>query len=294
MVRFYIHQNALNAGSINLSVVEMKDKENITTTLWWSSKNQGPDWIRIDAILPNITSKYFMQFEARMGMRIYSDVAVDDFSLAPECFGLNIPLEDLRGYNYWDPHVPINKKAQPDFENKSSILLSNCGKTGNEGPSQADCTEVYNNTDSIRILDRHPFKGMQIWKVPNEGYYTIIAKGAGGGMGSGGVGSSRGAVAVSVLELHKDEEIYILVGQSGEDACIKTMGHRDETCETKSEIFNNSYASKTQMVKKISIEDGAGGGGKLTNQKQFCFSNVFVPFSNRWCHFRLSSEFCQF
>jgi anaplastic lymphoma kinase len=60
MVRFYVHQYGLNAGSINLSVVEMQHKENITTTLWFSSKNQGEDWVRIDATLPNITSKYFL------------------------------------------------------------------------------------------------------------------------------------------------------------------------------------------------------------------------------------------
>jgi hypothetical protein len=60
-----------------------------------------------------------------MGMRIYSDVAVDDFSLSPECFGLNIPPEHLQGYNYWDPpRVPINKKPQPDFENKSGLIIS--------------------------------------------------------------------------------------------------------------------------------------------------------------------------
>lgn len=47
----------MNAGSINLSVVEMKGKENITTTLWWSSKNLGQDWIRAEIVLPNITSK---------------------------------------------------------------------------------------------------------------------------------------------------------------------------------------------------------------------------------------------
>jgi anaplastic lymphoma kinase len=130
--------------------------------------------------------------------------------------------------------------------------------TGHLGPSQSDCAEAYNNTDAIRVLERHPYKGMQIWRVPNEGYYTIIAKGAGGGLGSGGVGSSRGAVAISVLELHKDEEIYILVGQNGEHACIKTMGHRDETCETTVENIH-PYTSKTHLVRNILIENGSGG-----------------------------------
>lgn len=54
-----------------------------------------------------------------MGMRIYSDVAIDDFSLSPECFGLNIPIDKLDGYNYWDPRLPTNKQIHRDFVNKS-------------------------------------------------------------------------------------------------------------------------------------------------------------------------------
>lgn len=54
-----------------------------------------------------------------MGMRIYSDVAVDDFSLSPECFGLNIPEEHLHGYNYWDPRILVNKTPHPHFINRS-------------------------------------------------------------------------------------------------------------------------------------------------------------------------------
>lgn len=51
-----------------------------------------------------------------MGMRIFSDVAVDDFSLSPECFGLNIPEEHLNGYNYWDVRHNLKSPAHHDFE----------------------------------------------------------------------------------------------------------------------------------------------------------------------------------
>lgn len=60
--------------------------------------------------------RYYLQFEARMGMRIFSDVAVDDFSLSPECFGLNIPEEHLNGYNYWDVRHNLKSPAHHDFE----------------------------------------------------------------------------------------------------------------------------------------------------------------------------------
>lgn len=60
-----------------------------------------------------------------MGMRIYSDVAIDDFSLSPECFGLNIPIDKLDGYNYWDPRLPMNKQTHRDFVNKSCEYTKN-------------------------------------------------------------------------------------------------------------------------------------------------------------------------
>lgn len=114
----------MNAGSFNISVVELKAKENITTTLWWSSKNIGDNWHRVEVVLPNITSKYFMQVEARKGMRIYSDVAIDDFSMSPECFGFNIPVEHLGNYNYWDPRIGIYKNPYIDFVDKKCKYLS--------------------------------------------------------------------------------------------------------------------------------------------------------------------------
>ncbi|XP_034653781.1 ALK tyrosine kinase receptor [Drosophila subobscura] len=271
VVRFFIHQFGKNPGSINLSVVEMKEKENITTTLWWSTKNQGSDWLRAEYVLPNITSKYYLQFEARMGMRIYSDVAVDDFSLSPECFGLNIPEEHLNGYNYWDVRLNLKSPTYRDFEYTNYLELTSCDTRGMIGPTQSQCESAYKEQNKTHILrevhvveDQSSYKGMQKWKVPNEGHYTIIAKGASGGLGSGGVGSSRGSVAVAVLELHKNEELYFLIGQQGENACIKSMGAPKEAgCGTDHDLdlAQYSFRSKQDMVKNIYIENGAGGGG---------------------------------
>jgi anaplastic lymphoma kinase len=89
----------------------------------------------------------------------------------------------------------------------------------------------------------------------------IIAKGAGGGLGSGAVSSSRGAIVSSVIELHKDEEIYILVGQSGEHACIKSMGLQDESCAPPNAKQTQGQGPKVHLVKDIYIDNGAGGGG---------------------------------
>lgn len=94
----------------------------------------------------------------------------------------------------------------------------------------------------------------------------LISKGASGGLGSGGVGSSRGSIVLTVLELHKDEEIYVLVGQSGEHACIKSMLPRaDNSCENRfayePPVNGLGALSTVHMVKHLVIKNGAGGGG---------------------------------
>lgn len=57
MVRFYAHQFGPNLGSVNLSVVELGERENVTTTLWWSTRSLGEDWLRVNVILPAIVGR---------------------------------------------------------------------------------------------------------------------------------------------------------------------------------------------------------------------------------------------
>lgn len=52
-------------------------------------------------------------------------------------------------------------------------------------------------------------------------YLRFILAGASGGKGSTGEGSSRGATIRTVVELRKNQEVFILVGQEGNSACVK-------------------------------------------------------------------------
>ena len=55
------------------------------------------------------------------------------------------------------------------------IELSTCNVRGKEGPLPADCSEAYNNTEAgnvIQVIDDQLYKGVQVWKVPSENYYT--------------------------------------------------------------------------------------------------------------------------
>ncbi|VVC95693.1 unnamed protein product [Leptidea sinapis] len=57
MIRFYYQQNGRNYGSLSVDVVELTSRGNITTSLWFSTKDKGENWYRASIFLPNITSR---------------------------------------------------------------------------------------------------------------------------------------------------------------------------------------------------------------------------------------------
>ncbi|XP_045540777.1 ALK tyrosine kinase receptor [Papilio machaon] len=267
MIRFYYQQNGRNYGSLSVDVVEITARGNITTSLWFSTKDKGENWYRAAIFLPNVTRRYFLQFKTRMGMRIYSDSAIDDFSMAPECFGLNIDPKELGDYNYYDPTFEEKTDPHPDLYDVPYYRFTTCGATGRYGPNQTMCDAAYNTTGvSVTVVSEPPYQGIQIWKVPAEGLYTIIATGGSGGLGSAWAGVSHGAQVRAVFELHHGENIYILVGQPGLNACKKTLSAQEshECSRRQPNETQQIFTSKTHEVRNTQVHDGGGGGGGAT------------------------------
>lgn len=82
-------------------------------------------WTVQDSKLTKSFSRYYLIFEAKRGIRYISDIAIDDVSLSPECFGLNIPAGELKGYNYYNPmgnHL-IGRETHKHFVNKTCKYL---------------------------------------------------------------------------------------------------------------------------------------------------------------------------
>lgn len=99
--------------------------------------------------------------------------------------------------------------------------------------------------------------------------FSLIAVGARGGRGSGGMGSTLGALVRGVIELKKGETLYFLIGQAGMDACPKKIGLQRNDCEqrtnrTSSEFGMSGALSKIYDVKNMEWTDGGGGGGGAT------------------------------
>ncbi|XP_057655482.1 tyrosine-protein kinase receptor isoform X1 [Diorhabda carinulata] len=259
-IRFYLHKNGAHKSALLLQVTELRPSENVSTEMLWSYDDHGHQWVRQVFILPNITHRYFIRFEARKGIRYKSYIAIDDVSLSPECFGLNIPKDDLNGYNYWDVREEPEtiKETHKDFLNKTIYKITTCNAKGRFGPTQPDCTKAYNGTNvHIKVVHEPGLTGVQKWVVPVTGYYTFILAGASGGKGSSSMGSTKGAVLRTVLELKEGTEIYMLIGQEGTSSCVKSLGsQRNSSCHS-----NQSFGTGIRGVLNLSINDSGGGGG---------------------------------
>merc|ERR1719397_91670 len=131
-----------------------------------------------------------------------------------------------------------------------SFLFNSCGtNTGQFGPYKEECVSYYEslggNTTEVDMLDLatissldpdpgpavppschlglclpRPPIGIQKWEAPQSGVFTLIAKGASGGRGRLSSKTSHGAVVRVIVKLERGEQLYFLVGQEGESACV--------------------------------------------------------------------------
>lgn len=89
-VRFFFHQYGTYSGSLGLYVIQMKPHQNQSHRLWWNYGDRKDIWYNEVVAMPDIKYRYILQFEASKGYASKADVAIDDFSLSPECFGIGL------------------------------------------------------------------------------------------------------------------------------------------------------------------------------------------------------------
>ncbi|KAJ8931560.1 hypothetical protein NQ314_015507, partial [Rhamnusium bicolor] len=281
-IRFYLHKTGKYKSGILLQVTELRPSENVSTEILWSYNDHGDQWVREVIILPNITHRYFIHFEARKGLRYMSDIAIDDVSLSPECFGLNIPPEELNDYNYWNPMggPDARRETHVDFKNKTYYEITTCNAKGRFGPTPSDCTKTYNATKvSIKVVHEPGLTEYKngwyhmmhtiLFDVSNY-FFSFILTGASGGKGGSAVGSSRGAMVRTVVELRKGQEIFMLVGQEGTNSCVKSLGFQANSSCHSDKIIGTGIRG----VLSMDINDTIAGGGGGLGLGRFSVDNV--------------------
>uniref|UniRef100_A0A452HUB0 Tyrosine-protein kinase receptor n=1 Tax=Gopherus agassizii TaxID=38772 RepID=A0A452HUB0_9SAUR len=126
--------------------------------------------------------------------------------------------------------------------------FTTCGASGPRGPTQAQCDNAYYNTNlSVTVEKKGPLRGVQVWRVPATNQYL--------GSQLNHKKRSHGVFISAIFQLEKDELLYILVGQQGEDACPGGNVQTQKICLGESSLIEEDYKLKKDL------KDWAGGGG---------------------------------
>uniref|UniRef100_H2ZUX6 Tyrosine-protein kinase receptor n=1 Tax=Latimeria chalumnae TaxID=7897 RepID=H2ZUX6_LATCH len=141
--------------------------------------------------------------------------------------------------------------------------FTSCGASGPRGPTQAQCDSAYRNTNvSVSVGKEGPLRGVQMWRVPASNKYMISAYGAAGGKGAKNHNKrSHGVFISAIFHLEKDEILYILVGQQGEDACPARNAMTQKICLGESSVIEDEYTNNNAVLEWAG---GGGGGGGAT------------------------------
>ncbi|KAF7481979.1 hypothetical protein GHT09_006812 [Marmota monax] len=171
----------------------------------------------------------------------------------------------------WDSKVaaPPNRLEPDSPTNSLGIegpwLFSTCGASGRWGPTQTQCDWAYEGTSvMVTVGAEGPLKGVQLWRAPGTGQYLISAYGAAGGKGAKNhLSRAHGVFVSGIFSLSRGEQLYILVGQQGEDACPGGSPESQLVClgESQSTEEHTAAADETKRVRGSQHWAGGGGGG---------------------------------
>uniref|UniRef100_A0A5S6R118 Tyrosine-protein kinase receptor n=1 Tax=Trichuris muris TaxID=70415 RepID=A0A5S6R118_TRIMR len=254
-VRFFFHHFGRDWHSVFLFVVSSHGT--VRRKIWEGDKSlptmtdqQGNYWHRVSAVIPYQESDYALQFVAIRMAIFHGNFGLDDISLTPQCF--------LNGDGY------MGAGKLPTMYNFSS-----CGAVGPVGPEQSMCDEAYNGSAlDVKVLETRNKQGIQGWKVPTTGEYLLVAAGASGAKLTKDDASTRrgnghgGAVVEAAFNLTKGDQLWVAIGQTGQNPCQLPVGSRVSNAVS---LPGCSEAFLSRHLVSLDLNDvPAGGGGGAT------------------------------
>jgi len=153
----------------------------------------------------------------------------------------------------------------------SSHTFTNCGATGKNGPTLANCKSSYDvtwedNTDFFNVQTQ----GIQEWTVPTTATYTIEIWGAAGGtqLYSGDYPGGYGAKMKGDFDLTQGEVIKIMVGQKGENT---RSTNQDNAAPGGG---GGGFVWKSSGNTLLIAAGGGGGGGRSSHSGRHANSST--------------------
>ena len=146
-----------------------------------------------------------------------------------------------------------------------TYTITPCGATGQEGRRFYQCLEYYRSTGSpvadhlvspIRL-----FPGLQYFKLPRMGRYSITIAGARGGKGACTPWAGLAPVFQSSVPYSDRFTFELAIGQQGGDACGSPEWQCLPVNSTIQELVECSDRWRSQPSGIVMVDGGGGGGG---------------------------------
>ncbi|XP_041827228.1 ALK tyrosine kinase receptor isoform X2 [Melanotaenia boesemani] len=266
-VRFWLCSGGLQKGSLSLWLMENSTGPDEKRRLWHSAGEPKFDrgWKIITLPLYGLADWFWLQFSIEDGPGPGSAISLDNISFSMDCFlasngefppvasTTRLPLRPTMKTP--PPSIRTPSVSFPTTDYSKKWAFHTCGAVGPEGPSPTQCLNFYRGSNvNVTVGTRGPFKGIQMWQVPETGTYRITAYGAAGGRSVLAMSRSHGVYITGDFLLRRGELLHILVGQQGEDACPNA-----------NDILNKICVEQSSPLKsKSQVRGGGGGGGGAT------------------------------
>ncbi|KAH3846560.1 hypothetical protein DPMN_088862 [Dreissena polymorpha] len=101
MFRFYYHMMGRTVGELTIKLLDLCSPQvhnRIPTRVWHKEGQQGKSWLYAEVPITNMTSRYAVHISGTGGFQNQGDIAIDDLSLSPGCFGIDFqsdPVKDI-------------------------------------------------------------------------------------------------------------------------------------------------------------------------------------------------------
>ncbi|KAG5857950.1 hypothetical protein ANANG_G00024850, partial [Anguilla anguilla] len=262
-VRFWLCSGGSQWGALSLSLAENSTGPEKLRRLWHAGveDDREPGWRLVAVPLYNLTDWFWLQFGTNSASGRGSYFKLDNFSLSMDCFLTSngefppvITNQNIRMTSSTQRNTSDNRISTPELlDHSSRWAFHTCGATGPEGPNRGQCANSYRSSNvNISVVTEGALKGVQVWSVPETRTYRITGCGAAGGRSVLANTRSHGVYMMADFLLQKDELLYILVGQQGEDACPNADRALNKICTD--QTYN----------KTLGRPGGGGGGGGAT------------------------------
>ncbi|CAL8298935.1 unnamed protein product [Boreogadus saida] len=270
IVRFWLCSGGQQKGALSLWIVQNTTGQE-DQPLWRSTSELRSErgWKQVALPLYGLADWFWLQFSTEDGPGPGSAISLDNISFSMDCFlASNGEFPPVATSTVRLPLGPTNQNIRTTtpsngnppgrpfpLDDSKKWVFHTCGASGPEGPTPSQCSNSYRYTNvNITLGTRGPFKGVQMWRVPDTGTYRITAYGAAGGRSVLAVTGSLGVYITADFRLQKGELLHVLVGQRGESACPNSNMVPSRICAEQS----------SPLVNKSQVKWGGGGGGGAT------------------------------